>query len=73
MDNTSTNPSLIGSFYTLNEWCEKRRCGRTTAYKEIKAGRLKAHKFGGRTVIKCESDEEFVSNLPTLDLCDKIA
>lgn len=59
--------------YPLNEWCARRGCGRTFAYAEIKAGRLKARKQGGRTVVTHEDDEDYTANLPPLNLSNEAA
>ncbi len=52
------------TIYTLNEWCALHRCGRVFAYKEIKAGRLKARKQGSRTIITQEDDDAYTASLP---------
>lgn len=38
--------------------------GRTKAYEEINAGRLKAHKNGSRTVVLADDARAYLSSLP---------
>jgi excisionase family DNA binding protein len=40
--------------------------GRTTAYEEIKLGRLRAHKCGKRTLITEDDAEDWLRRLPTV-------
>ncbi len=49
--------------YTLNEFSKVKNIGKTTLYKEINAGRLKAFKIGKKTLIPESSAEEWQSNL----------
>lgn len=41
--------------YSIREACEASSLGRTTIYAHISAGRLKANRIGGRTIIPAES------------------
>jgi excisionase family DNA binding protein len=41
--------------YSIRQACEASSLGRTTIYSHIAAGRLKAIRIGGRTVISAES------------------
>lgn len=41
--------------YSIKEACKATSLGRTTIYSHITAGRLIAHRIGGRTVIPAES------------------
>lgn len=52
---------------TIEEYCSHYGSGRTTAYEDIKAGRLKAKKRGRRTVILKESADALLASLPDLD------
>jgi hypothetical protein len=47
-------------------FCETYDIGRSKAYEEIAAGRLKARKAGRRTIIATEDAEEWFSSLPRL-------
>jgi hypothetical protein len=47
-------------------FCERYGPGRTTAYKEIKAGRLRARKCGKRTIIGEDDAEDWLARLPTV-------
>jgi excisionase family DNA binding protein len=40
--------------------------GKTKLYEAIKTGRLKAHKFGKRTIILPHELREFLASLPTV-------
>jgi excisionase family DNA binding protein len=41
--------------YSIKEACAASSLGRTTLYAHIAAGRLRAHRIGGRTVIPADS------------------
>ena len=49
---------------SLHVFCETYGIGRTKAYEEINAGRLKARKAGKRTIITEDDAEEWLSLLP---------
>jgi hypothetical protein len=49
---------------SVNDFCRRYRIGRTKAYEEINAGRLKAKKSGRRTIIAEDDAEEWLSLLP---------
>jgi hypothetical protein len=51
---------------SIEAFCEKYAVGRTKAYGEIVAGRLKAVKAGKRTLIPEDSAEEWLRSLPAL-------
>jgi excisionase family DNA binding protein len=50
---------------SVNEFCRRYGVGRTTAYAEIKAGRLNVVKSGKRTLVPADEAESWLSNLPT--------
>jgi excisionase family DNA binding protein len=52
--------------FSIAVFCERYDVGRTCAYEEIKAGRLKALKVGRRTLITEESAEAWLKNLPAV-------
>ena len=52
--------------FSLKTFCERNGIGLTTAYAEIKAGRLRAHKVGTRTIIFDESEDEWRASLPAM-------
>lgn len=58
------DPSPI-SAYTIKDFCAAYGIGRSLAYDEIKAGRLKARKVGNRTLILRVDAEEWANSLPT--------
>jgi hypothetical protein len=51
-------------FYTLIEFARRNRIGLSTAYNEIKAGRLTARKVGRRTLITAEDERDWRQRLP---------
>jgi excisionase family DNA binding protein len=48
----------------LPEFCRRHNIGKTKAYEEIKAKRLKALKCGKRTLIAEDAAEEWLRSLP---------
>ena len=52
--------------FSLAEFCERYGPGRTTAYQEIKEGRLRARKIGKRTVITADDAEDWLRHLPSV-------
>jgi excisionase family DNA binding protein len=58
------SPSV--SAYTISDFIETFRLGRTKVYAEIKAGRLKARKVGKRTLVLKTDAEAWLSSLPVL-------
>jgi excisionase family DNA binding protein len=51
---------------SIAEFCERYGPGRTTAYQEIKAGRLRARKCGKRTIIAEDDAERWLECLPII-------
>ncbi len=51
--------------YSIDEFCECTGIGRSTAYEEIKAGRLIARKVRRRTIILPTDAKNYLLNLPT--------
>jgi hypothetical protein len=51
--------------FTVNDFCERYSVGRTLAYEEIKAGRLRTRKAGRRTLILAQDAEAWISGLPS--------
>ena len=49
--------------YTIAEFCTVYRIGRTSAYAEINAGRLRAVKVGQRTLILVEDAQKWAAAL----------
>lgn len=48
--------------FSLSEFCFRNGIGRTTAYKEIKEGRLHPKKVGKRTLISLEEEARWFRN-----------
>jgi hypothetical protein len=55
---------LLQDSYSVDEFARRNRIGLTTAYAEIRAGRLIAHKIGRRTVVLAEDARSWRDNLP---------
>lgn len=51
---------------SIRAFCDTYDIGRTKAYEEINAGRLKARKAGRRTIVTADDAEQWLSCLPTL-------
>jgi len=47
-------------------FCRRYGLGRTRTYAELKAGRLRAHKIGKRTIITLDDAEQWLSQLPLM-------
>lgn len=58
MDTANQSPKLA---YSIREACSASSLGRTTIYAHIAAGRLRAVRIGGRTVITAESLKDLVN------------
>lgn len=52
--------------FTVNAFCRAFGIGRTKAYEEMKAGRLKARKVGSRTIIAEVDAQAWLASLPAL-------
>jgi excisionase family DNA binding protein len=52
--------------YSIDAAAKASHTGRTKLYAEIKAGRLKARKFGKRTLIAAGDFSEWLNSLPVL-------
>jgi excisionase family DNA binding protein len=50
--------------FPIHEFCRRYGIGRTTAYAEIAAGRLRAVKAGRRTLISEDAAESWLAALP---------
>ena len=52
---------------SIAEFCQRYGPGRTTAYEEIKSGRLRGRKIGRRTIITEDDAEDWLQRLPTME------
>jgi excisionase family DNA binding protein len=52
--------------FAIREFCQRYSVGRTRAYQEIAAGRLRAVKVGRRTLIAHDAAEAWLAALPEL-------
>ena len=55
---------MIPELLTIDEFCKLTSTGKTKAYAEISAGRLKALKYGRCTRITREAMHEWINSLP---------
>jgi excisionase family DNA binding protein len=62
--NDAGSPPTATRAFSINEFCRAYGIGRTTAYAEIAAGRLRAVKAGGRTLIAADAAETWLASLP---------
>ena len=51
---------------SIAEFCQRYGLGRTTAYEEIKTGRLRGRKVRKRTLIAEDDAEDWLRQLPTI-------
>jgi hypothetical protein len=51
---------------SIARFSEDYAIGRTTAYEELKSGRLRGRKIGKRTIISQDDAEAWLQRLPTL-------
>jgi excisionase family DNA binding protein len=52
---------------SIGEFCQHYGIGRTTAYEEIKRGRLRGLKVGKRTLITEDNAEDWLRRLPAIE------
>ena len=50
--------------FTIRQFCDAYGVGRSLVYEELKAGRLRARKAGGRTLVLVEDANAWAQNLP---------
>lgn len=50
--------------FSVQEFCKRYGIGRSSAYEEIRAGRLKCRKLGARTLVPQDAAEEWLASLP---------
>ena len=60
---TATQPRAL----SVEQFCERYNIGKTTAYAQIREGRLRLRKIGKRSVIAVEDAEIWFRNLRTVD------
>ncbi len=58
-----TEPAPAKIAYSIKEACQRVGIGRSSAYAEIKAGRLKIVKCGRRTLIRVADLDAWLANL----------
>jgi excisionase family DNA binding protein len=68
---TATTSPLRKIGYGIDEFAAAADVGRDQVYKAIRSGKLKAVKWGRRTIIPAEEGERFIAQLPSLRLSPK--
>lgn len=63
MEQANTPAQVPTLSYSIEGFCEATGVGRSAAYYEIKAGRLKVVKFGRRTLIRRVDAESWLNRL----------
>ena len=58
--------------YSIPDVSAKTGLGKTTVYKAISEGRLKARKLGNRTLILASELESFLASLPTIQILNTL-
>lgn len=58
--------NFVPELMTMKLFCELFSCGKTSAYREIAAGRLRIRKFGTATRIARADAEAWAKSLPTV-------
>src|SRR4051812_19825823 len=53
---------------SIADFCERYGPGRTTAYEELKSGRLRGRKIGKRTIITEDDAEDWLRCLPVIEV-----
>jgi len=51
---------------SIEQFCDRYEIGRTTAYAEIREGRLRARKCGKRTIIADDDADNWLQHLPVI-------
>jgi excisionase family DNA binding protein len=52
--------------FSVEAFCQRFGIGRTSAYQEIREGRLRARKIGRRTIITEDDAEDWLRRLPVI-------
>jgi excisionase family DNA binding protein len=65
-DNAAGPAPFSPRAFSIPEFCRRYGIGRTNAYQEIAAGRLRALKVGRRTLITQDAAESWLAALPEL-------
>jgi hypothetical protein len=63
--NHSPSEPIAPAAMGVNEFCRWSCIGKTKAYAEIKAGRLRVRKIGAKTVVLRSDAEAWLNSLPT--------
>ncbi|MAW86938.1 MAG: excisionase [Phyllobacteriaceae bacterium] len=58
------NASYKPAAFAVRQFCRWANISRSTFYKEVKAGRIKPVKLGGKTLILVKEAERWLASLP---------
>jgi excisionase family DNA binding protein len=61
-------PEQVSRAFSISEFCRRYGIGRTKAYAEIAAHRLRAVKAGRRTLISLDDAESWFATLPSVQI-----
>lgn len=50
--------------FDISEFCHRYRIGRSSFYKEVKSGRLRAVRVGRRVIVTADDAEAWLASLP---------
>lgn len=67
------NQTVNKLFWSINEFCAAVGIGRTKAYAEIKAGRLRPRKVGSRTILPQSEIDAWTAQLEEGTSCPPLA
>jgi excisionase family DNA binding protein len=62
------DPALTPLAVSVDQAAKMLGCGRTKIWQEISAGRLKAKKFGHRVLVRIVDAQEWLANLPEIQV-----
>ena len=68
MAQTRTHIPVERLAYSIKEVADAAGCGRDKVYDAIRNGRLRAHKWGSRTIVPADEARRFIDSLPLLEL-----
>ena len=64
IENDEAMPANKKVAFDADSFCDRHNIGRTTFYRELKSGRLRAVRVGKRVLITADAAEEWLKNLP---------
>ena len=65
-DRAAPPPLPSPEVFSIPEFCAWARVSRTTAFKEVAAGRLKARRIGRKSLVTLDAARAWVNSLPAM-------